>query len=81
LFEVCVKWALYQKNVSILWPDIYVEEHHALGDFFGEISEPLVCKLEDGVFRQTGLTKLMFHGDPLIRRINEIIDRVVEAGL
>jgi hypothetical protein len=24
---------------------------------------------------------LMFHGDPLIRRVNDIIDRVVEAGL
>jgi len=24
---------------------------------------------------------IMFHGDPLIRRFNEIIDRVIEAGL
>ena len=24
---------------------------------------------------------LMFHGDPLLRRVNEIIGRVVEAGL
>jgi hypothetical protein len=24
---------------------------------------------------------LMFHGDPLMRRVNEIINRIVEAGL
>jgi hypothetical protein len=24
---------------------------------------------------------MMFHGDPLMRRVNEIIDRVFEAGL
>jgi hypothetical protein len=24
---------------------------------------------------------LMFHGDPLLRRVNDIIDRVVEAGI
>jgi hypothetical protein len=24
---------------------------------------------------------IMFHGDPLLRRVTEIIDRVVEAGL
>jgi hypothetical protein len=81
LFEVCVNWALYQKNVSILLSDLQAEAHFALGDYFGENSEPLVCKLEDGVFRQNGLTMLMFHGDPLMGGINEIIDRVVEAGL
>jgi hypothetical protein len=81
LFEVCINWAMYQKNVSIFLSDLDAEERFALGDFFGEYSEPLVCKLEDGVFFQTGLTMVMFHGDPLLRRINEIIDRVVEAGL
>jgi hypothetical protein len=40
-----------------------------------------VCKLEDGVFLQTGLTMVMLDGDTLLRRVTEIIDRVVEAGI
>ena len=74
-------WAIYQKNVSLLLSDIVAEEYYAYGDFVGENSEPLLCKLKEGPFRQTGLTMLMFHGDPLLRRVTEIIDRVVEAGL
>ena len=57
------------------------EEHYAIGSLVGENSEPLVCKLEDGVICFTGLNMVMFHGDPLMKRINEIITRVVEAGI
>jgi hypothetical protein len=80
-YEVCVHWALYQKNVSIILSDRHAEIGYANGDFVGGNSEPLLCKLEDGVFLQTGLTMIMFHGDPLMRRVSEIINRVVEAGL
>jgi hypothetical protein len=74
-------WAMYQKNVSFIFPDHYAEESYANGFFLGENSEPLVCKLEDGVIFQTGHTMLMFHGDPLLRRVTEIIDRVFESGM
>jgi len=80
-FDVCVEWAKYQKNVSILLTDIVADVNYAIGAFFGEKSEPLVCRLEDGIVFTTGLTMLMFHGDPLIRRVDEIIDRVVAAGI
>jgi len=49
--------------------------------FFGENSEPLLCRLEDGVVFNSGRTMLMLHGDPLMKRVNEIINGVVEAGL
>jgi hypothetical protein len=80
-FEVCVEWAKYQKNVSIFVVDRIAEEYYARGHFVGENSEPLVCRLEDGIFYFTGLHMVMFHGDPLMKRVNEIINRVVEAGL
>jgi hypothetical protein len=48
---------------------------------FDENSEPLVCWLEDGVVFKTGLSMIMFHGDPLMKRVTEIIDRVLEAVL
>jgi len=77
----CGAWALYHKNISILIPDMMAEEYYAKGDFVGDNSKPLVCRLEDGVFLNTGLAMIMFHGDPLMGRVNKIIDRVVEAGL
>jgi hypothetical protein len=80
-YDDCVKWAIYQKNVSILLADMDVEENYAAGVYVGKNSEPLLCRLDDGVVLNTGLTMIMFHGDPLMRRVNEIINRVVEAGL
>jgi hypothetical protein len=79
--DVCFSWALYQKNVSVLLSDIAAELFYASSLFVGETSEPLMCRLEDGVVFPNSHTMLMFHGDPLMRRVNEIIDRVVEAGL
>jgi hypothetical protein len=67
--------------VSILLSENLAELYYAIGDYFGEKSEPLLCRLEGGLVFSTGLTMLMFLGDPLIRRVNEIIGRVVEAGL
>jgi len=78
--QVCENWAKYQKNVSILVADKVAEDNYARGDYVGENSEQLLCKLEDGVVFSSGLTMIMFHGDPL-RRVTKIIDRVVEAGL
>jgi len=80
-WEVCVDWAIYHKNVSIILWDKSAEEKYASGDWVGENSEPLLCKIEDGIFVSYGQSMLMFHGDPLIKRVNDIIDRVVEAGL
>ena len=80
-YDVCVMWAMYQKNVSFILPDHYAEEIYAQGDFIGKNSEPLVCKLEDGVLLQTGHTMVMLHGDPLMKRVTEIIDRVFESGI
>ena len=77
----CVNWAMYHKNVSVLMGDKFVEEHYAKGDFVGEISEPLLCSLEDGVIYSYGQSMVMYYGDPLMTRVNEIVDRVVEAGL
>jgi len=80
-FEVCANWAKYHQNISILLVDMVAEEYYAIGYFVGENSEPLVCRLEDGIVFNTGLAMTMFYGDPLLRRVTEIIDRVVAAGI
>jgi hypothetical protein len=79
--EICEGWVKYQKNVSIVLGDKFVDDKYARGLYIGENSEPLVCKLEDGVIFTTGLSMIMFHGDPLLRRVNEIIERMVESGI
>ena len=79
--EICLNWAKYQKNVSNLLSDILFEMNYASGDLIGENSKPLLCKLEDGVVLNFGHSMIMFHGDPLMRRVTEIIDSVVEAGI
>jgi hypothetical protein len=79
--EDCIDWLKDKKNASILFSDDDVDEDFARGLYFDENSRPFLCGIEDGVFRHTGLTMLMLHGDPLMRRVTEIIDRVVEAGI
>jgi hypothetical protein len=79
--EICVNWAIYQKNVSVLLEDMFAEQMYMSGALVGDNSEPLLCNLEDGVVSNTGLSMIMFYGDPLLRRINEIIEGVVEAGI
>jgi hypothetical protein len=80
-YDICVEWAKYHKNVSVLLFDKLAEELYAWGEFVGENSESLLCRLEDGVIFNNELTMVMFYGDPLLRRVNEIIDRLVETGL
>ena len=78
---ICVEWAINQKNVSVVFLDILAEINYAVGYFIGENSRPLLCKIEDGVVITSGQTMLLFHGDPLMRRVTEIVDRVLESGL
>ena len=77
----CENWAIYQKNVSALLYDLDAEVGFSHGDFVGQNSEPLLCMLDDGVYNSDGIAMIMIHGDPLLRRVSEIIDRVVAAGL
>jgi hypothetical protein len=62
---------------SVLDHEIY----YFIGDMLGEISEPLLCRLEDEVVYSDGLRMKMLQGVSLMKRVTEIIDRTVEAGL
>jgi hypothetical protein len=77
----CWEWTMIHKNVSVLVSDYWVEILVAIGGFLGENSEPLICSLEDGIIFSSGLSMIMFHGDLLMRRVSEIIDRLVQSGI
>ena len=80
-YRFTVDWAMYHKNVWILFSDRYPEIYYAIGDMLGENSEPLKCRLEDEVVYSDGLRMIMLQGGSLMKRVTEIVDRVVEAGL
>jgi hypothetical protein len=80
-FEVCVNWALFYKNVSVFLSDYYFEIQSYTGGFVGGNGEPLLCRIDDGVFLNVGSVMIMFYGEPLLERINNIFGRVLEAGL
>jgi len=80
-YRECMMWAKNHKNVSILLSDLDMELFYTYGYMLDENHKPLMCRLQDGLVYSNGLRMKMFHGDPLMRRVTEIIDRVVEAGL
>jgi len=77
----CEIWAMNQRNISILFNDVLAENCYANGSFLGENSEPLMCRLEDGVVYTKGFGMVMLYGDPLMGPVNKIIDRLVQAGI
>jgi hypothetical protein len=76
-----MEWIIQHKNISLFLDDFSIETFYAGGEFVGENGEPLMCKLKDGLVYNNPLSMVMFHGDPLLRRVSEIVDRVIEAGL
>jgi len=77
----CFDSARYHKNASVLLPDLQAEAENALRRMLEKNSEPPLCKLEDGEVYFEGWRMVMWQADPLMKRVNEIIDRVFEAGL
>jgi hypothetical protein len=62
-------------------PENNFEENFVLSNIIGENSKPLFCRLEDEILFHYSTTLIMSYGDPLMRRITEIIDRLVEAAV
>jgi hypothetical protein len=81
LADACLSWAKRHQNTSVLLADVIAEELYAMGDTVNDDSEPLICRLEEGGILSSGLTLIMLNGDPLMKRVSEIVDRVIEAGV
>ena len=77
----CFNWARDYKNISIILDELSVEEKYSNSMLLDENSMPLICPLDDGIVMITNTVMVMRVGDPLLGRIDEIIQRVVEAGL
>jgi hypothetical protein len=80
-FGACIRMVSQYKNASILFNDLVADAKYAEGIMLGENSEPSLCRLEDGIVYNDALSMVMLKGDPVMKRVNEIIDRVFEAGI
>ena len=79
--SVCFKWAHDHRNISIILNELTVEEKFLTSNELDENSKPLICPLDDGILMTVHNAMIMRVGDPLLERIDEIIQRVVEAGM
>jgi hypothetical protein len=79
--KVCVNWAKYYKNVSVFLSDNGFQLVSENSEYVGANGENLLCRVDDGVFMNFMAVMLMIYGDPLLKRINVIFGRVVEAGI
>jgi hypothetical protein len=80
-FEICVDWATREQNVSVLMLDVSVKVAAKAFPLFKKSDKYFLCRIDDGLFYNFESVMLMFYGDPILTRVNEIIDRVMEAGL
>ena len=79
--RACLKWALDYKNISMILADLSIEEKYFTSSLMDENSKPLICPLDDGILMTIYYAMMMRMGYQLLGRIDEIIQRVVEAGL
>ena len=80
-YHICFEWTIYNKIASLFVSDFLAELNYSICKFIGQSSEPLMCRLEDGIVFSSGISMIMFHADPLMKRVTEIIDRLVEASI
>jgi len=74
------KLAVNHKNISLFIPDLNAEILNDDAYNLRKSFVPFLCRLETTFVYNEGLRMVMLNGDPLLRRVSEIIDRVVEAG-
>jgi hypothetical protein len=81
IHSICVKWVYVHKNISLILDELSIEERYSSSSLMDENSKPLLCPLKDGVLMYGDSVMMMRMGDPLIERINYVIDSVVESGI
>jgi hypothetical protein len=80
-YKICLEWAVREQNVSVLMMDISIKVAANVFPLLKKSDKHSLCRIDDGLFYNSESVMVMFYGDPLLKRVNEIIDRVVEAGL
>jgi hypothetical protein len=78
--DTCFVWATKYKNLSILTSDILYKFQSSINRSDDTNSNSL-CQIEDGVVEHGPIVMVLPKGTCLLDRINNIVLRVVEAGI
>ncbi|KDR07546.1 hypothetical protein L798_03001 [Zootermopsis nevadensis] len=79
--EACLNWARKYQNISTLCFDVYTKYGKSIGLSTDENNRPLLCGLDDGDVMYFETVMAVLKGNPLLEHINDVIDRIVEAGI
>jgi hypothetical protein len=76
-----MQWAIEYHNFSTIVDDFTKEIWRLVGWWTDENKRPLLCEIEGGDFAKLDVGFYVSKGSPALEYINEIIDRIVEAGI
>jgi hypothetical protein len=79
--ELCLCWTAKYRNISVISVDIIVDYLYYSSQFSDEYGNHQVCRIKDNPVLLTDIVMLLQKGSPLLERVNEIIDRVLESGI
>ncbi|KDR17328.1 hypothetical protein L798_08946 [Zootermopsis nevadensis] len=79
--EACLNWARTHQNISTVCADVYTMYAKSIGLSTDENNRPLLCDLDDGDVVNLEIVMAVLKGNPLLEHINDVIDRIVEAGI
>jgi hypothetical protein len=77
----CFTWAALYHNVSVLIKVLDLETYRAMGNWTDANKRPLLCELDDGVFRTLNYAFMVKKGFPLFKLIDNILSHIFEGGI
>jgi hypothetical protein len=80
-YGTCINWANDYRNITTLRSDLTKEFSHSYGHAKDENNRPFLCDLEDGNVVNWDIVMAVLKGSPLLEHVNDVIDRIVEAGI
>jgi hypothetical protein len=78
---LCLTWTATYRNISVICANMIVDYLYNTPQFFDEYGNHQLCRIKDSTVLLTDMVMLLQKGSPLLDRVNEIIDRVLESGL
>jgi hypothetical protein len=77
----CFIWAAVYHNISTLATDFDIEIYRAGENWTDKNNRPLLCEMDGGVVRTFDFAITVSKGSVLLEFLNDVIGRLVEAGI
>ena len=77
----CFIWAAVYQNISTLTTDSDIEIYRARENWTDKNNRPLLCEMDGGFVRTVDFAIAVFKGSVLLEFLDDVIGRLVEAGI